>query len=195
MIKREGFIFTSDEYADGSHPIGGNFGLLEGGKAFYGGALYYRYGYAPQEAVKKQPDEPEIEAPFAVGDRVIYTPPETFYGHTGADVATPGLTGEHGTVQEVRSADVVLVRWDNQGSLVHTVEFLSPAPTHKHPEGLYYARGSNSHVVIRHEAAPGSYAILYVDDTTADGEVPVNLGMGGTIVGSYDLVAAYEVTK
>lgn len=151
--------------------------------------------YADEFEVVEDTEEP-VKAPrFAVGDRVVYTIPETWAGAPGSEAATKD-EGSLGTVTNVLGSQAFSVQWDGGYESPHSPDFLAPAPkepTHRYPEGLYLSQHTGQHVVIRHEAEPGSYAILYVDSTTADGDVPVNLGMNDVIVGSYTLVAAYSV--
>jgi len=75
---------------DGTHPAIGNFVLMQDGAAMYGGALYYRDGYAPQSAVKPEPvEEPEQAERLPVGTRVVIKRAE------GSDLANDhiGKTG------------------------------------------------------------------------------------------------------
>jgi hypothetical protein len=54
-----------------SHPDSGNFVFSTDGRLYFGGAIYYRHGYAPRGAVKPEPKPEHTPEPtFKVGDTV-----------------------------------------------------------------------------------------------------------------------------
>ncbi len=130
--------------------------------------------------------------PFQPGDRVVYTPPETFSGRPGTYAAEPGLTGEQGTVVKQTYSASVLVDWDNARRLNNSVEFVQPyvEPTHARPEGLYRDKHNpDYYVFVRHEDEPGKYMFVYPLDAR-DESASVNRHMSDNLFRSYELVTA-----
>ncbi len=73
------------------HPASGNFVFSTNGRLYFGGAIYYRHGYAPQSALKPEPKpEPTPEPEFKVGDAVKVTYP--VYAETWGKGVSPVTT-------------------------------------------------------------------------------------------------------
>lgn len=67
-------VYALGDYPE--HPDSGNFVFSTNGRLYFGGAIYYCHGYAPQSAVKPEPKpEPTPEPEFKVGDTVNVTHP------------------------------------------------------------------------------------------------------------------------
>lgn len=82
-------VYALGDYPE--HPASGNFVFSTNGRLYFGGAPYYRHGYAPQSAVKPEPNiEPTPEPEFKVGDTVKVIHP--VYAETWGQGVSPVTT-------------------------------------------------------------------------------------------------------
>lgn len=186
MTNEIGKVYDGYYALDGTHPTSGNFVLMPNGEALYGGASYYRHGYAPQSAVKPEPvAEPEYV--YRAGDRV------RVIDNTAYPNKAPA--GSVGTVVEDATADKFFgVTIDHNGRewmfAAKEVEAYTE-PTHRHPEGLYEGP---TQIIVRHEQESETYSFLYVANALDGKADPVNRGMSGSTLDllGYTLVTEFK---